>query len=85
VDYAQMKKEKDERYEAHCEEYADQLQLQGYISSLEKDNESIMETIKSASKGRVIRHNKKLIKINDKDIKRYKKALSAMPPVPEFK
>ena len=85
MDYAQMKQEKDARYKEYCETYADQLQLLGYISSLEKDNENIRETIKSATTNRVKRHNKKLIKINDKDIKRYNKALSQMPPVPEFK
>ena len=85
VDYAQMKQEKEARYEEHCKTYADQLQLLGYISSLEKDNENIRETIKTATLNRVKRHNKKLIKINDKDIKKYNKALSLMPPVPEFK
>jgi len=85
MDYAQMKQEKETRYEEYCKTYADQLQLQGYISSLEKDNENIRETIKTATLNRVKRHNKKLIKINDKDIKKYNKALSLMPPVPEFK
>jgi len=80
-----MKKEKDARYEEHCEKYADQLQLLGYISSLEKDNENIRDTMKNASRGKVIRHCKKLIRINDKDIKMYNKALSVMPEVPEFK
>ena len=85
MDYAQMKQEKEARYEEYCKTYADQLQLQGYINSLEKDNESIRETIKTATVNRVKRHNKKLLKINDKDIKKYNKALSYMPPVPEFK
>ena len=85
MDYAQMKQEKEARYEEYCKTYAEQLQLQGYIKSLEKDNESIREVIRTASTNRVRRHSNKLIKINDKDIKKYKKALSLMPPVPEFK
>ena len=85
MDYAQMKKEKDARYAQYNETYADQLQLQGYIDSLEKDNESIKEVIKTATKGGVRRHNNKILKINNKDIKKYQKALSSMPPVPEFK
>jgi len=85
VDYAQMKLEKEKRYEEYCNTYAEQLQLLGYISSLEKDNESIMEAIKTAASNRVRRHNRKLIKINEKDIKKYNKALSNLPAVPEFK
>lgn len=85
MDYAQMKQEKDARYKEYCETYAEQLQLLGYISSLEKDNENIRETIKNAATNRIKRQNSKIIKINDKDIKKYNKALSLMPPVPEFK
>jgi len=85
MDYAQMKQEKEKRYEEYCETYADQLQLQGYIDSLEKDNENITETIKAATTNRSKRYNNKIIKINNKDIKRYKAALSKMPPLPEFK
>jgi len=80
-----MKQEKDARYKEYCETYAEQLQLLGYISSLEKDNENIRETIKNAATNRIKRQNSKIIKINDKDIKKYNKALSLMPPVPEFK
>ena len=83
VDYAQMKQEKDARYKEYCETYADQLQLQGYIASLERDNEHLNDT--ETTTGRGARRVKKLIKINNKDIKMYNKALSKMPPVPEFK
>jgi len=83
MDYNQMKQEKDVRYEEYCQTYADQLQLQGFIDSLEKDNGYIRNA--EATSGRAARRQKKLIKINDKDIKKYKKALSKMPPVPEFK
>ena len=85
MDYAQMKQEKEARYEEHCKTYAEQLQLLGYIKSLEKDNESIREVIRTATTNRARRHNNKLFKINEKDIKKYNKALSLMPPVPEFK
>ena len=83
MDYAQMKKEKEERLEEYNKTYADQLQLQGYINSLERDNESIREAKPTNWSGR--RRVKKLLKINDKDINMYKKALSKMPPLPEFK
>jgi ribosomal protein S8 len=83
LDIAQLKREKEARYEEYCETYAKQLQLQGYINSLEKDNENINDTMKTATKGK--RRLKKLIKINDKDIKKYNKALSQLPPVPPFK
>ena len=83
MDYAQMKKEKDARLEAYNNEYAEQLRLLGYIASLEKDNEDLRITTTTTSRG--ARRIKKLIKINDKDIKMYNKALSNMPPVPEFK
>ena len=83
MDYAQMKREKEERYKVYCETYAEQLRLQGYIDSLEKDNEHNRLTTVTTNRGkRLIR---KFIKINDKDIKKYKKALKAMPPLPEFK
>jgi len=71
MDYAQMKQEKDARYEVYCTEYAEQLRLMGYIASLEKDNEDLRVT--TAETGRAIRRVKKLIKINDKDIKKYNK------------
>ncbi|MCL2663681.1 MAG: hypothetical protein FWE83_10225 [Oscillospiraceae bacterium] len=83
MDYAQMKQEKEARYKEYCETYAEQLRLQGYIDSLEKDNEHNRETVTTTNRGkRVI---KRYIKINDKDIKKYKKTLSTMPPLPEFK
>ena len=85
MDYAQMKKEKEERYEEYCKTYEEQLRLLGYIGSLEKDNESINEVIKTAATNRIKRYNRKVLKINEKDIAMYKKALSKMPPVPEFK
>ena len=83
MDYAQMKQEKDARYKEYCETYAEQLRLQGYIDSLEKDNEHNRETATTTNRGK--RLVKKFIKINDKDIKRYKKMLSTLPPLPEFK
>jgi len=83
MDYAQMKREKDERLEEYNKTYADQLQLMGYIESLEKDNEHINDIKPTTFMGR--RRVKSLLKINNKDIKRYNKALSKMPPVPEFK
>jgi len=78
-----MKREKEERYKVHCEEYAEQLQLQGYIDSLEKDNNDINESTITTRRGE--RQARKFIKINNKDIKKYKKMLSKLPPVPEFK
>jgi len=83
VDYAEMKQEKDARYKQYCEEYAEQLQLLGYIASLEKDNEHI--GLATITTNREKRRQKKLIKINNKDIKKYNKALGLMPPVPPFK
>ena len=83
MDYAQMKREKEERYKEYCETYAEQLRLQGYIDSLEKDNEHNRLTTVTTNRGkRLIR---KYIKINDKDIKKYKKAMKELPPLPEFK
>jgi len=78
-----MKREKEARYEEYSKTYADQLRLQGYINSLEKDNEPLFNAKPSGLLGR--RRLKKLMKINDKDIKRYKKELSKMPEVPPFK
>jgi len=85
MDYAQMKQEKDARYEEYCQKYANQLQLLGYITSLEKDNADITEAVKNSTVGREIRRSKKLIKINNKDIEKYKKALSFMEEIPPFK
>jgi len=83
MDYAQMKQEKEERYKEYCEKYEKQLQLQGYIDSLEKDNNDI--NVSAITDRRALRQAKKVIKINDKDIKMWKKQLSNLPPVPEFK
>lgn len=83
MDYAQMKAEKAARLEKHNEQYAEQLRLKGYITSLEKDNESLREAEPTTGRGR--RQVKRLTKINQKDIDRYNKMLSRMPPVPEFK
>jgi len=83
MDYAQMQQEKKARYEEYSNTYAEQLRLLGYISSLEKDNQHLRDTETTTNRG--ARRVKKLIKINDKDIKMYKKALKKMPDVPEFK
>jgi len=83
MDYAQMKAEKEARLEKHNEQYAEQLRLMGYITSLEKDNENLNDADPTTGRGK--RQVKRLIKINDKDIARYKKMLKKMPPVPEFK
>jgi len=83
MDYSQMKSEKDARYKEYCETYAEQLRLLGYIDSLEKDNEYINGI--NVTTGREKRRAKKLTKINDKDIKLYRKILSHMPEVPPFK
>ena len=83
MDYAQMKQEKEARYAEYCKTYEEQLRLQGYINSLEKDNEHNRATTTTTRRG--ARAVKKFNKINDKDIKRYKKMLSNMPPLPEFK
>ena len=78
-----MKEEKEARQKEYNETYADQLQLMGYIASLERDNEHI--DVSKAKGFFAKRRVKKIIKINDKDIARYKKMLSKLPPVPEFK
>ena len=78
-----MKSEKEARYEDYCNTFAEQLRLQGFINSLEKDNEDLRIT--TTTTNRAARHVRKLIKINNKDIKKYNKALSQMPPVPPFK
>jgi len=82
MEYSQMKSEKDARYEDYCNTFAEQLQLQGFIRSLEKDNEDLRIT--TTTTNREARRVRKLIKINDKDIKKYNKALKSMPPVPPF-
>ena len=83
MDYAQVKREKEARFEAYNEMYAEQLRLQGYIDSLEKDNEYIRDAAVTSTREK--RRAKKLIKINDRDIKMHKRALGKMPPVPPFK
>ena len=83
MDYAQMKREKEARYEEYCNTYSEQLRYQGYINSLERDNESLHDAKPTTGRGK--RQVKRLVKINDKDIKIYKKVLSSMPPLPEFK
>ncbi|MCL2425849.1 MAG: hypothetical protein FWD05_05885 [Oscillospiraceae bacterium] len=83
MDYAQMKQEKEARYKEHCEKYAQQIQLQGYINSLQKDNNDIEESTITTRRGQ--RQAKKVMKINSKDIKMYTKQLNKLPPVPEFK
>jgi len=74
---------KEARYEEYCEAYAEQLRLLGFIKSLEADNEHIRDS--EIVTNRQKRRAKKLIKINDKDIKKYNKVLSTMPEVPPFK
>jgi len=83
MDYAEMKRNKEARYEEYCNTYAEQLRFQGYINSLERDNESLYDAKPTTGRGR--RQVKKLIKINDRDIKKYNKVLQALPPVPPFK
>ena len=80
-----MKDEKEARLKEYNETYADQLQLLGYITSLEKDNEHTHSDLARAKGFFVKRRLKKVIKLNDKDIKRYKNILDKLPPVPEFK
>lgn len=83
MDKAQVKSEKEARYEEYCNTYAEQLRLQGYIDNLERDNADIRDS--TITTNREKRRAKKLIKINDKDIKKYKAALAALPPLPPFK
>ena len=85
MDYQQMKEEKEARKKEHEETYAEQLQLMGYISSLEQDNEHTHSDLNRAKGFFAKRRLKKVIKLNDNDIKRYRKLLANMPPVPEFK
>ena len=81
--YCKMKQDKDARYEEYCAKYEQQLRLQRYIKSLERDIEDLQEVLSKAIKG--VRRLKKLIKINERDINLYKKQLAALPPVPPFK
>ena len=83
MDYAQMKAEKDARLAGYNEKYEPQLRLQRFIDSLEKDNDDIRNADITTSREK--RRANKLIKINDKDIKKHKKALKALPPLPAFK
>jgi len=83
MDYEQMKRDKEARYEEYKITYAEQLRLQGYINSLEKDNEPLFDAKPTSFFGK--RRLKKLIRINEKDIKRYKKELARLPEAPPFK
>lgn len=83
MDYAQMKQEKEARFKEHSEKYALQIQLQGYIDSLQKDIDDVDESAIKTRRG--LRQAKRVKKINSKDIKMYTKQLSKLPPVPEFK
>jgi len=83
MDYNQMKAEKDARLAEYNEKYEPQLRLQRFIDSLEKDNDDIRSA--DITTGREKRRARKLIKINDKDIKMHKKALSKLPELPAFK
>jgi len=82
MDKAQLKREKEARYEEYCETYEQQLKLLGYINSLEKDNENLRDITTTTNREK--RHVKRLIRINDKDIKKYNKALGVLPAVPPF-
>lgn len=82
MDRAQMRREKEARYEEYCKTYEEQLRFQGYINSLEKDNENIRDA--EITTNRAKRRAKKLIRINNKDIKRYNRVLKALPPAPPF-
>lgn len=83
MDYAQMKEEKKARLEEYNKTYEKQLRLMGFIQSLETDIGHIRAANVQTSREK--RRQRKLIKINEKDIQRYKADLAAMPPVPEFK
>jgi len=83
MDYAQMKAEKEARLAEYNEKYENQLRLQKFIDSLEKDNQDIRDA--EIKTNRQKRRAKKLIKINDADIKMHKKALKRLPPLPPFK
>ena len=82
MDKAQARREKEMRYEEYCKTYSEQLRFQGYISSLEKDNENIRDS--EITTNRAKRRAKKLVKINNKDIKKYTRVLNTLPPVPPF-
>jgi len=82
MDKAQARREKEARYEEYCKTYAEQLRFQGYISSLEKDNENIRDS--EITTNRAKRRAKKLVKINNKDIKKYNRVLKTLPPIPPF-
>ena len=85
MEKSQARLDKEARLEEYNEKYADQLRLQGYIRSLEADNESIRRSEIEVGTGRAKRRARKLVKINDKDIKKYNKILSKLPVVPPFK
>jgi len=83
MEKTQAQLDKEARLAEYNEKYADQLRLQGYIRALEADNENIRDT--EIVTGRQKRRAKKLIKINDKDIKIYNRMLANMLEVPPFK
>jgi len=83
MEKTQAQIEKEARLEEYNKTYAEQLRYLGYIKALEADNEVIARA--DTVTGRAKRRAKKLIKINDKDIKLYRKILDNMPEVPEFK
>jgi len=83
MEKTQAQLDKEARLAEYNEKYADQLRLQGYIRALEADNENIRDT--EIVTGRQKRRARKLIKINDKDIKIYNRMLANMPEVPPFK
>jgi len=82
-DSCKAKQEKEARYEIYCNTYEQQLKLQRYIKSLERDIEELNDALRTADRG--IRRIKKLIKINERDIRIYQKQLGALPPLPPFK
>ena len=75
--------DRDARYEEYCNTYEQQLTLNRYITSLNKDIENLHDVLQSATKG--ARRIKKLIKINERDVIKYKKMLETLPPLPPFK
>ncbi|MCL2627902.1 MAG: hypothetical protein FWD44_04295 [Oscillospiraceae bacterium] len=83
MEKTQAQLDKEARLAEYNNTYADQLRLLGYIRALEADNENIRDT--QVVTNRAKRRARKLIKINDKDIKLYNKMLATMPEVPPFK
>jgi len=83
MEKTQAQLDKEARLEEYNKTYADQLKLLGFIRALEADNQNIRDTNVVTNRGK--RRAKKLIKINDKDIKLYNRLLASMPEVPPFK